>query len=39
MLQLYGDNYNNDNNDKTTVPYSQLMLCAKWTYSVHNDRT
>ena len=22
-----------------TVPYSQLTLCAKWTYNVHNDRT
>ena len=21
------------------VPYSQLTLCAKWTYNVHNDRT
>ena len=21
-----------------TVPYSQLMLCAKWTYNVHKDR-
>ena len=22
-----------------SVPYSQLTLCAKWTYTVHNDRT
>ena len=21
-----------------SVPYSQLTVCAKWTYNVHNDR-
>ena len=25
-------------NVKGIVPYSQLTLCAKWTYNVHNDR-